>query len=325
MRRREFLKGVSGAAAWPLSAWAQQPAMPMIGFLHGGSHDPYIPYTAIFRQGLNENGFIEGRSVAIEYRWAEDRYDRLPALSEDLVARGVSVIVAWGPLAARAAKTATAAIPIVFLTGGDPVQEGLVESLSRPSGNVTGVSFLVNLLLTKRLQLLHELVPGETSIAVLLNPSSPVVEADTEELMAAARSLGIRLNVLKVSTDRELSSSFSTLVQQRAGALLIGTDPFFTDRRDQLVSLATRHAIPTIYFLRESVEAGGLMSYGASLGDAYHHVGLYVARVLSGSKPADLPIPQSVKIELAINLKVAKAVGLEVPSTILLRADEVIE
>jgi ABC-type uncharacterized transport system substrate-binding protein len=325
MRRRTFITLLGGAAAWPIVARAQQPAMPVIGFLHVGSADQYVQFVTTFRQSLNRTGFVEGRNVAIEYRWADDKHERLSALAADLVRRQVTVIVAWGPLAARAAKAATTTIPIVFLTGGDPVAEGLVDSLNRPSGNVTGVSFLVNLLVAKRLQLLRELVPKATTIAMLINPNSPTAEADTNELLAEVRAVGLELHVLNASTEPDLDAGFATLAQLRTGALLVGADPFFTNRRHKLVALAARYTIPTIYFLRESVETGGLLSYGASLADSYRQVGIYTGRILSGIKPADLPVQQAVKVELVINLTTAKSLGLEVPPTLLVRADEVIE
>jgi putative ABC transport system substrate-binding protein len=326
MRRREFIARLGSlAATLPVVARAQQVAVPVIGFLHGGSPEHYANYVTTFRQSLSETGFVEGRNLAIEYRWAEEHPDRLILLATDLVRRQVNVIVAWGPLATRAAKMASTTIPIVFLTGGDPVAEGLVDSFNRPGDNVTGVSFMVNLLVTKRLQLLQQLVPKATSIATLVNPNSPTAEADTKEVHAAAQSLGLQAYVLNTSTEGDLDAGFASLAQLRVGALLIGPDPFFTSRRDKIVALAARLAVPTSYFLRESVEAGGLMSYGASLVDGYRQVGIYASRVLSGAKPTDLPVMQPTKFELVINLKTANALGLTIPETLLATADEVIQ
>jgi putative ABC transport system substrate-binding protein len=324
--RREFITLLGGAAAgWPMAARAQQPAISRIGFLHVGSKNRYAHFVAKFLQALSEAGFVEPRNLVIEYRWADDHYDQLPSLAADLVRQNVAAIVAWGPPAARAAKAATAKTPIVFLTGGDPIAEGLVESINRPEGNVTGISFLVNQLVTKRLQLLHELVPTATLIAMLVNPGSPTGAADAKEAHAAARTLGVQLHIIQASTEDELDRAFATLAQMPARALLIGPDPFFTNRRDRLVALTSQRAIPTMHFLREFVDAGGLISYGASLESGYRQVGLYTNRVLKGDKPADLPVQQSTQVDLVINLKTAKALGLEVPPMLLARADEVIE
>jgi ABC-type uncharacterized transport system substrate-binding protein len=323
--RREFITLLGGAAAWPLAARAERAAISRIGFLHVGSKSRYTNFVAKFLQALNEADFVESRNLVIEYRWADDHYDQLPALAADLVRQEVAAIVAWGPPAARAAKAATSKIPIVFLTGGDPIAEGLVDSINRPEGNVTGISFLVNMLVTKRLQLLHELVPAATLIVMLVNPGSPTGAADAKEAQAAAQGIGVQLRVLQASAEDDLDRAFATLVQTHAGALLIGPDPFFTNRRDRLVALASQCAIPTMYFLRESVEAGGLISYGASLESGYRQVGLYMNRILKGEKPADLPVQQSTTVDLVINIKTAKALGLDIPPSLLARADEVIE
>jgi putative ABC transport system substrate-binding protein len=326
LRRREFITLFGGAAAWPLAVRAQQPAMPVIGFLGTDSLDLYAIRLRAFHQGLRETGFVEGRNVAIEYRWAEGEFGRLPTLLADLVSRKVAVIAAATTPGALAAKAATATIPIVFATGGDPVALGLVSSLSRPGGNITGVTSLAVELGQKQLEVLTELVPAATVIALLVNPANPSI-ADTlsRDLQAAARIRGVGLHVLHASTESELDTAFATLPRLRAGALVIGSDPFFNSRPQQLVALATRHAVPTMYPYREYAMAGGLVSYGESLADPYHLVGTYVGRILKGDKPADLPVQQSSKVELFINLKIAKALGLTVPLTLRVRADEVIE
>jgi putative tryptophan/tyrosine transport system substrate-binding protein len=326
MRRREFIALLGGAGAtWPLAARAQQPAMPVVGFLNGASPGPYAHFVAAFRQGLSETGYIEGRNVAVEYRWAEGHYDRLPGMATDLVARQVAVIAAPGSTpGAVAAKGATKTIPIVFSTGGDPVKLGLVASLNRPGGNVTGISFF-GALGAKQLQLLREVVPNAAVIAALLNPINPYSEISIEEVQEAAARVGARLVVLNATSESDIGTAFATLVQQRAAALLVYGDALFTTRLNELVALTTKHSVPTIYFAREFAVAGGLMSYGTSLADAYRLVGVYVGRILNGAKPTDLPVQQAVKVELVINLRTAKALGLDVSDKLLALADEVIE
>jgi putative ABC transport system substrate-binding protein len=325
--RRKFLATLGGAAAtWPLAARAQQPAMPVIGFLSGGTPAGYAPYTAAFRQGLKERGYVEGQSVAIEYRWAEEHNDRLPALAADLVARPVAVIAATSAPAALAAKAATTTIPIVFEAGVDPVELGLVTSLNRPSGNVTGVSNFFAVLVAKEFELLHEMVPNSAVIGVLVNPTSPsLAESTARDAQAAGRSLGKQIHILNASTEDQIDAAFASLARMRPDALLIGGDAFFSSRRAQLATLATRHSFPTIYNAREFPAAGGLMSYGASLVDAYRQTGVYTGKILKGAKPAELPVMQPTKFELVINLTTAKAFGLQIPPTLLARADEVIE
>jgi putative ABC transport system substrate-binding protein len=326
MRRRDFFTFVGGtAAAWPLAVGAQQQAMPVVGFLHGGSSAPYARQVAAFRQGLTEVGYVEGRNVMVEYRWADDHPDRLPALATDLVAHHVKVIAAATLPAAPAAKAATAMIPIVFLIGGDPVELGLVATMSRPGGNMTGIAVLNVVLAAKRLEVLHELVPTVTVIAMLLHPTSPYTEPETRELEAAARTSGQRLLPIKAKNRDEIDAAFSTLVRERARALIVSADPFFTSHRNQLVMLAAQHGLPAIYQWRDFVDAGGLISYGTSHTDIYRQTGKYVGQILKGAKPADLPVQQPTKFELVINLKTAKALGLTVPPTLLARADEVIE
>jgi ABC-type uncharacterized transport system substrate-binding protein len=325
MRRREFITLVGVAAAWPLVASAQQPAMPMIGFLgsRAPGDDPQL--LAAFRMGLKETGRIEGQNVVIEYNFAENQYERLPAMAADLVRRGVAVICANGP-AAQAAKAATATIPIVFTVGFDPVELGLVTSLNRPGGNVTGLSVLDVELGPKRLELLHELIPKATHVAALVNPTGRSrATAISENLLAAARTLGLQLQLLYASTDSDLDAVFANLVQQQVGALVIGGDPFFNSRGEHIGALSVRYAVPTIFQFHEFAAGGGLVSYGADLVDSYRQVGIYAGRILNGEKPADLPVQQATKAELILNLKTAKALGLNVPNTLLGRADEVIE
>ena len=325
MKRREFITLLGGAAAsWPLSARAQQPALPVIGFLNGGSSWEYAQITAAFRNGLSETGYVEGRNVWIEYRWAEGRYERLPALAADLVRRQVSVIAANTP-ATPAAKAATTAIPIVFLTSTDPVAAGLVASLNRPGGNLTGVALLNVDIGPKRLELLHELVPAASVVALLSNPTNPNSERQSRIMQAAARTLGLQLHVLHASTERDFDAAFATLAQLRAGAVIIGADAFFINQSEQLGALALRHAVPAISFYREFVAAGGMMSYGGDLTDAFRLMGVYASRILKGDKPGELPVQQVTKVELIINLKAAKTLGLTVPLPLLGRADEVIE
>jgi putative ABC transport system substrate-binding protein len=326
MRRREFIKVVGGGLVlWPLAARAQQPAMPVIGFLHSASLGTYAPMVVAFRRGLNETAYDEGRNVAIEFRWAEGHYDRLPELAADLVRRQVSVIAALTADAAGAAKTATTSIPIVFETGNDPVTAGFVASLNRPGGNLTGVTTLTVLLGAKRLELLHELVPKAAVIGILVNPTNANAELSTKDLRAATDALGLQTYVQSASSERELDTAFTALVQQGVGAIVIGSDPFFNSRGIQLAALAVRHRVPTMCPLREYAVAGGLMSYGTSLTDVYRQIGVYTGRILKGEKPADLPVIQPSKFEFVINLKTAKALGLDVSLQLLQRADEVIE
>jgi len=327
--RRKLLAALGGAAAaWPLAARAQQPARPVIGFLEPRSSDDAVPRTLLraFRQGLRETGHVEGENVSVEYRWAENQNDRLPTLAADLVRRRVAVIAAPGSTpAALAAKAATTTIPIVFTTAADPVQLGLVGSLSRPGGNMTGVATLGVEVAPKRLELLHELVPT-TTMALLVNPTSPTLsESSTRDVQAAARARGVKIHVLHASTELDFDTVFATLVQLRAGGLVIGPDSFFTSRAEELGALALRHRVPAIYQYPEFTASGGLMSYGGSLTEAYHEVGIYTGRILKGEKPADLPVQQFTKVELIINLRTARALGLTVPLPLIGRANELIE
>jgi putative ABC transport system substrate-binding protein len=327
VRRRDLITLVGGAAAWPFAARAQQPAMPVIGWLNSSSPDAgYAPMEVAFRKGLNEAGFIEGQNVTIEYRWAELHHERLPELAADLVRRKVTVIAATTTTAALAAKAATATIPIVFEMASDPVRLGLVASLNRPGSNVTGVTQLNIEINPKRLELLHEVIPMATSLALLLNPSNPTVaEPITREILASARTLGLQLHIVSATTDNEIDHAFASLATLRAGGLVIGSDPFFTDRTEHLASLAIRYAVPAVYSRREFAMAGGLMSYGASITEAYRLAGIYSGRVLKGERPGDLPVQQATKVELYINLKTAKTLGITIPLPLSGRADELFE
>jgi putative tryptophan/tyrosine transport system substrate-binding protein len=329
IERRKFLATLGGAVAWPLAARAQQKAMPVVGFLNAASPDVSAHVVGAFRLGLNETGYVEDRNVAVEYRWAENHYDRLPALAAELVDRRVSVIATGrNTLAALAAKAATTTIPIVFLMGGDPVKAGLVTSLNRPGGNVTGVTTLNVEITPKRLEVLRELLPTTSIMAVLINPlnNPAIVEAERRQAQEAANTLGLQMiHVLQASTERDLDDVFSTLIQRRAGGLVITADTFFSGKSAELAALAFRHAVPTISPYREFVAAGGLMSYGGSVTELYRLIGVYTGRILKGEQPANLPVQQLTKVELAINLKTAKAFGLTVPNSLIGRADEIIE
>jgi putative ABC transport system substrate-binding protein len=326
MRRREFITLLGGATAWPFGARAQRTVNPVIGFLSGRSPAEAAAALRAFRQGLDEIGYSEDKNVTIEYRWAEGQYERLPALAAELVGHQVAVIAATGGEASGlAAKAATTTIPIVFTIGGDPVALGLVGGLSHPGGNVTGVAIAVNESASKRLGLLRQLMPNATAIAVLTNPNFPSTPDETRDVQANARSLGMQIRFLSASTTGEIDAAFAILAQERPNALFVGGDPFLLGQRDQLVLLAARHAIPTIYPQREYVDAGGLMSYGADIPGAYRLAGTYVGRILKGEKPADLPVQQPTKLEMVLNLKTAKALGLTIPPIILALADEVIE
>ena len=327
MKRRTFVALIGSAVVvGPLAVRAQPKASLVIGFLSLASSEPWAPFIGAFRQGLKETGYVEGENVGIEFRWAEGIDDRLPALATELVRRNVAVLVATGgPSPALAAKAATAATPIVFTLGADPVKLGLVANLGRPGGNATGVTFITGLLHPKRLELLHELVPKASVIALLINPHNPLAESNVKAVQEAASALGQRIQVLEARTRQELDSAFADSVHLRAGALFVASDAFFFDRREQFAALAARYAIPTTFDAREFVAAGGLMSYGASLSEVYREAGVYTGRSLNGAKPADLPVLQPTKVELVINLKPAKALGLSIPQSLLLRADEVIQ
>jgi len=326
MNRRDFIALVGGAAfGWPLTASAQKKAMPTVGFLDSSSPDVFVPYVAAFRKGLGEAGFTEGRNVAIEFRWAEGHYDRLPALAEELVRLPVAVLAATGVTAALAAKRATSTIPVLFQTGGDPVKFGLVASLSHPGGNVTGVVSLGKILVQKQFELLHELVPKADRIAYLVNPNNGVAKFDTQSVQEAAAVKGVPIEIVEAGNEHDIDAAFAALVQRHVGALVIQVDPFLDGRRQQIVGLAARHAIPAVASHPEFPAAGGLISYGTSLADAYRLEGNYTGQLLTGKKPADLPVQESVKVEMVINLKTAQALGLTVPPTLLARADKVIE
>ena len=326
MRRRHFITLIGGVAAWwPFAARAQQAAMPVIGFLHGASSEGYKPMVASFRQGLKEAGYIDGQNVGIEFRWADGHYDRLPAMAADLVRRQVAVIVTGGTPAAIVAKAATSTIPTVIIVGGDPVRLGLVESFNRPGGNLTGLAVLTVELEAKKLELLHELLPAATAIALLVNPTTVLTESETKVVQDAARSFGLQLHVLNASTESQIDAAFEALVELRATALIVGVDTFLNNSRSQIVALAARYAVPAVYGVRDFVTAGGLMSYGTDLVEMYGQSGTYAGKILKGARPADLPIQQVTKVALVINLKTAKALGLTFPTTLLGRADEVIE
>jgi putative ABC transport system substrate-binding protein len=326
MIRREFIGLVSGAVMLPLAARAQQPSLPVIGFLHSGSRDMFARPLEAFHQGLGQSGFVDGRNLAVEYRWAENRYDRLPALAADLVSRGVKVIATPGSTpAALAAKAATSEIPLVFLIGNDPVRLGLVASLNAPGGNVTGINFLINQLEGKKLEVMHQLVPAASTVGIFLNSKNPLLATQLKDVLGAATALGLKVIPLSIDSEADLDVAFANLIEVRATALLVTADPALTSWRDHMIMLAARNAIPAIYHLREFTEAGGLISYGTSLSDGYRQVGIYVGRILKGAKPAELPVMQPTKFELVINNRTARTLGLEIPARLSAIADEVIE
>jgi putative ABC transport system substrate-binding protein len=325
-RRREFITLLGGTAAWPLAAGAQQSAMPVIGFLSSETPSGYAPFAAAFREGLSESGFVEGRNVVIEYRWAQGHNDRLPALAADLVRRQVAVIAAAGTPSSLAAKAATATIPIVFSTAADPVVEGLVASLARPGGNATGVTNPGTELVQKQIEKLHEMVPKANVIAALVNPTDPALGGPaTKQAQAAARALGLQMHIVQASTERDIEAAFASLARLGVGALVVLPNAFFISRREQIAALAIRHVVPAVYYQREFAAAGGLMGYGPSVPDGYRQIGIYAARILKGERPGDLPVQQSAKFELVINLNTARVLGLDVPFHLQQLADEVIE
>jgi putative ABC transport system substrate-binding protein len=326
IRRRDFITLLGGAAAWPLAVHAQPAGMPVIGYLDSGAAEFNPDRLAAFRQGLGEAGYVEGKNVAVEFRWAQGRYNQLPALAAELAGRRVAVIFAATVQAALPAKAATSTIPIVFAIGSDPIEFGLVASLNRPGGNITGMSWLGgSIVAAKRLELLHEAAPAAAVIAVLINPTNPSTEVELKVLRETAAALGLQLHIAKASTPREIDAAFAEFVQQRVGAVLLAADNFFFGRRDQLIVLAARHALPSISIWREFATGGGLMSYGANISDTYRQAAVYIGRILKGEKPTDLPVQQAVRIELVINLNTARALDISVPITLLARADEVIE
>jgi putative ABC transport system substrate-binding protein len=325
MRRRQFITLLSGAASWPVAAHAQQPAMPVIGYLHSGKAESYRPMVASFRQGLKDLGYVEGQNVAIEFRWAEDHTERLPALAADLVRRRVAAIVASPSPAVIAAKAATSTIPIAIVVGADPVKTGLVASLNRPGGNVTGVAFQTDVLGSKRLALLRELIPQATTIAFLVDPNSPTAEQQKNDVQAAGSTLGLQIVVLEATGQPDFDAVFATLNRHRSGALVVAGSALFTSNRDRIIALAERHNVPAIYQDREFAAAGGLMSYGASFLAMYRQVGVYTGQLLKGANPANLPVQEPIKFDLVVNLKTAKVLGLTIPPNLLAIADEVIE